>query len=183
MSVSSYPAAIIPGPSGPSQSPLPLSYAMVHSPPKPAALVQDKVGADWLGVPTSIIGRTEIPTALTLGSYALGLWWCVGGPTWAGLVSIALDEVDGRVARAIGATSETGSALDWGTDVILTPLALRRLGGSFNVPNGALVAAPPILYAQAKMRADGKRPAVGSARAAIMVAAMVTEAFKGKPAL
>lgn len=123
--------------------------------------------------------EATLADVVTLVGYGLGLWWCVGGPTWAGLGSIACDEIDGRLARAMGTASKHGAELDWGADVILTPLALRRLGAALKHPNLALVAAPPILYAQANLRAEGRRPTFGSARAAIMVGAMILERALG----
>lgn len=121
------------------------------------------------------------PTAadvVTLASYGLGLWWCLGGPTWAALASIVGDELDGRIARATGTTSERGSALDWGADVALTPLALMRLGRENGHEKAALYAAPGVLFVQAQLRADSWRPPVGSARAAVMLAAIALEAVK-----
>ncbi len=116
-----------------------------------------------------------LPDLVTLTGYGLGLWWCLGGPTWAGVASMLSDELDGRLARATRQTSERGSHLDWGADVTLTPLALLRLGRTVgNVPL-AMAAAPPVLLLQADLRARGERPAIGSARTAIMLAAMVAE--------
>jgi hypothetical protein len=148
----------------------------VAAPPPAPTVPQALAQAAFL--PAWAKNQPAIPNALTLASFGLGLWWSVGGPTWAGLVSIGLDEVDGRWARLTGSTSEAGSALDWGTDVALVPMALRRLGAAFGHPDAALLAAPPILYVQAQDRAAGTRPAVGSARAVIMVAAMLAEAVR-----
>lgn len=117
---------------------------------------------------------------VTLASYGLGLWWAAGGPTWAALASIALDEVDGRIARATGTTSERGSALDWGADVVLVPLSLNRLGQAVGHPLPAVALALPILYVQADMRGRGERPSVGSARAAIMLTAILAEHVAGR---
>jgi len=129
-----------------------------------------KVGA---GVAPSLVpGAADL---VSLVSFATGLWWAVGGPTWAGIVSIAADELDGRIARATNTTSERGSALDWGIDVALTPLSLLRLGESAGHPNVALLAAVPTLYAQAHLRAEGWRPPFLSARALIMLSAMAFE--------
>lgn len=74
------------------------------------------------------LAALTLPDLVTLLGYALGLWWCADGPTWAGVVSILADEVDGRLARATGTATEHGSALDWGCDIALTPAALARLG-------------------------------------------------------
>jgi hypothetical protein len=122
------------------------------------------------------------PDVVTLAGYGLGLWWCLGGPTWAGIASIACDEVDGRLARLTGKSSPRGSALDWGADVALTPLALLRLGRAAwpgeeeRGKTVALLLAPAVLYGQASLRGSDWRPPVGSARAAIMVGAMIAEA-------
>ncbi len=119
-----------------------------------------------------------MPDAVTVGGYALGLWWAAGGPTWAGVASIVADEIDGRIARGMRATTEHGSALDWGADVTLTPFAMARLSREIGYGNAGLVAAPVALYAQARMRGDGWRPPVGSLRAAVMVAAMIAHTAK-----
>lgn len=110
--------------------------------------------------------------AVTLTGYGLGVWWSIGGPTWAGLASIVADEVDGRLARATGTTTEHGSSLDWGADVALTPLALMRLGNELGRPGLAPLAAAPVLFAQAMLRASSVRPVFGSARAAVTLAAI-----------
>lgn len=39
---------------------------------------------------------------VTLAGLGLGLWWSLGGPAWAGLGSLVADELDGRLARALG---------------------------------------------------------------------------------
>lgn len=121
--------------------------------------------------------------ALTLGGYGLGLYWSLGGPNWTGVVSLLLDEVDGRVARKMGQSSVRGGNLDWGADVALTPLALLRLGRETGHVTAALVAAPVVLYAQAELRAQGYRPPIGSARAAITLAAMAVNIQKTKKLL
>ena len=117
----------------------------------------------------------QTPNAITLAGYALGLWWCVGGPTWAAIVSILADEADGRLARAMNASSEVGSKLDWSADVALVPMSLLRLGRATGTGAIPVLAAPPILWNQASSRADSWRPPVGSWRAAIMIAAMLAE--------
>ncbi len=116
------------------------------------------------------------PDLVTLTGYMLGLWWAQGGPAWAGLVSIVADEADGRLARALGETSERGSALDWGADVALTPFALARLGRECGNPDAAMLLAPVLLLVQAAARARGERPSVGSVRAVLMLAAMAVRA-------
>ncbi len=120
----------------------------------------------------------SLADAVTLGSYGLGLWWAVGGPTWAGLGSILGDELDGRIARALNTTSIRGSNLDWGADVALTSLALVRLGRDTGHLREALIAAPAFLLVQAHLRARGWRPSVGSARALVMLADMLYNTFR-----
>lgn len=119
-----------------------------------------------------------MPDAVTIGGYALGLWWSVGGPTWAGAASILADEIDGRIARGMQAATEHGSALDWGADVTLTPFAMARLSRELGYGNAGLAAAPAVLYAQATLRGDGWRPPVGSLRAAVMAVAMIAHEAK-----
>lgn len=124
--------------------------------------------------------RITLPDVITMLGFGLGLWWSVGGPASAGIASIVLDEVDGRLARATNSTTEHGSALDWGQDVALTPLALARLTRELGYGNSGLVAAPPVLLAQSMMRSDGWRPSVGSARAATTIAAMAVHAYRSR---
>lgn len=131
------------------------------------------------------IARQSKPTfadAITLSSYGLGLWWTMGGPTWAGMASIVGDELDGRVARAMNTQSERGSALDWGADVTLTPLALMRFGRAINQnhPEISLLAAPPLLFMQASLRSQNYRPDIGSVRAVVMLGTMAVESWKGR---
>ena len=116
-----------------------------------------------------------VPTfadTITLLSLGLGLWWVAGGPVWAGLLSILGDELDGRIARKMGTTSERGSNLDWGSDIALTAASLMRLGKNTGHLGLSIIAAPVFLLAQSHLRADGWRPPVGSARAVIMLSTM-----------
>ena len=112
---------------------------------------------------------------LTLAGYGLGLAWALGGPTWMGLASIVLDELDGRVARALNQTSERGSSLDWGADVTLTAFSSLRLGRALGSPTAGVLASLPFLYAQAHLRGQNIRPTVGSLRAVLMLATMAIE--------
>ena len=122
-----------------------------------------------------------LPNMITLGGYALGIWWAIGGPTWAGLASIAADEVDGRLARSLDATSEYGGTLDLMVDTALVPMSLLRLGEATGTGAASLFGAPLILAYQAGLRARGYRPEIGSARAVIMLAAMAAEYLKRRP--
>ncbi len=110
---------------------------------------------------------------ITLSAFSLGLWWCVGGPMWAGLLSILGDELDGRYARMTGTTSERGAQLDFSADMALTPMAMMRLSQILGYgPGYGLFLSPAILYAQATLKAEGYHPKYGSARAVIMLTAM-----------
>ena len=112
---------------------------------------------------------------VTVTGYGLGLWWASGGPGWAALASMACDELDGPIARARDTAGASGSALDWGADVALTPMALVRLSRDLEKPAIAAVGAPLVLAVQAKMRGTGFKPPVGSARAVVMAVALVVE--------
>lgn len=122
--------------------------------------------------PSQLIRWTPTqPDVITLAGFALGLWWCAGGPAWAALLSILADELDGRYARMTGQTSDRGAVLDYTADMMLTPLALARLGINLGVGAGfGLVAAIPVLFIQSTLKAEGYRPEVGSARAVVMLA-------------
>jgi hypothetical protein len=124
--------------------------------------------------------RAPVTTAdlITLSGYAAGLWWSVGGPTWAALASILADEVDGPVAKAMGDAGQQAEDIDWGADVALVPLALLRLGREIGQQTAAVACAPIVLAVQARLRAGGWTPPVGSARAAIMLATIAIEEYQ-----
>lgn len=120
-----------------------------------------------------------IPNAITLTGYGLGIWWSLGGPTWAGLASIVADEIDGWAARKLDQTSETGDVLDSTADAALTPLALIRLGKATNTgAKPLLIGAPPLLLLHAETRATKQKPPLGSMRAGIMLGTMLIEVLK-----
>lgn len=116
--------------------------------------------------------------AVTIAGYGLGLWWCSGGPDWAALASIGLDEIDEPLARALGTEGRASDAINWGADIALTPLALLRLSRDLDTPAVAAVGSPVILALQAKAKAAGFRPRVLSARALVMLAAIALESRK-----
>lgn len=117
--------------------------------------------------------------AITLTGYGLGIWWCFGGPNWAALASIAADELDGYVARKMNEATPEGKALDSTADAALAPLVLMRLGTATNTGLLPLLAAPPLLYANAVAQSsDAARPPLGSARAGLMLLTMLVEAVK-----
>lgn len=128
--------------------------------------------------------RLPIPTmpdTVTMVGYGLGLWWGLGGPHWAGVASVIADEVDGRLARATNTATAYGSSLDWGGDVALTPLALTRLASELGVSKSlGIIAAVPVLYGQSRLRGDGWRPTIGSARAAVTLAAIGVSCLRRK---
>lgn len=117
-----------------------------------------------LGAPVALQSdaAVNLPNALTLASLALGVWWINDGPDWAAIASIVLDELDGRVARATGQTSNFGSTYDWGADVVLTALSLYKVGAPWPV-------IPVVTTGQVVLREEGIRPTIGSARAAVML--------------
>jgi len=104
----------------------------------------------------------NLPNALTLGGLALGVWWIYDGPDWAAVASVALDEIDGRVARATGEETEFGSELDWGADLALTGLALDKVGAPWPV-------IPVVTTGQVVLRNARTRPPFLSARALVML--------------
>ena len=120
-------------------------------------------------------GGITLADLVTLSGYGLGLWWASGGPGWAALASMACDELDGPIARARGTAGPGESAIDWGADIALTPLALVRLSRDLDKPAIAAVGAPLVLAVQAKMHGTGFRPPVGSARAVVMAVALMVE--------
>ena len=105
---------------------------------------------------------TNVPNAITLASLVLGVWWIYDGPDWAAVTSVVLDEADGRVARATGQTSNFGSSYDWGVDVVLTALALHKVGAPWPL-------IPAVTTGQVVLREEGFRPAVLSARGLVML--------------
>jgi phosphatidylglycerophosphate synthase len=115
--------------------------------------------------------RVNVPNTITLVGVGLGLWWVAGGPAWAGLVSIVADELDGRIARRLGQTSDCGSQLDWTSDVVLTSMTLGKL----RAPVWATLAT---LVGQVALRERGFRPSFGSARAALMFYAILRDSSK-----
>lgn len=127
-----------------------------------------------------VAGRPPVTAAdlVTISGYAAGIWWSVGGPTWAALYSLVADELDGPIARDRGTAGPQGADLDWGADVALTPLALMRLGRSSGHPQLAVASAPAILAVQARLRSQGIAPPIGSARAAIMLATIAIEQYQ-----
>lgn len=114
----------------------------------------------------------NVPNAITVAGYVATLGWLAGGPPALAIAGIVADEVDGRVARATGQTSELGSLLDWGTDLTLTGLTAHRAGLIWTLP----IVTPAQVY----MRERGMRPTVGSARAAFTAIALLRDAAKAK---
>ncbi len=107
----------------------------------------------------------NVPNLITVAGFSLGVAWAAGGPDWMGLASVALDDVDGWVARQYDQATDFGSLLDWATDQILTPLVWNRM----DLPWGIY---PPIAVAQIAARYHGIKPTglVPSVRGALMLA-------------
>lgn len=99
-----------------------------------------------------------VPNLLTFGGIAASTAWLLGGSGWWAILGLALDEIDGRVARAMNQTSEFGSKFDWGGDVAINAATMTKLGGPY------AVALPVVVAGQAALREDGFRPSFGSAR-------------------
>ena len=139
--------------------------------------VAPNAAANELATPPQAIlakgSSISLADMMTLVGYGLGIWWSAGGPDWAALASMGLDELDGSVARWRGTAGPSGAALDWGADVALTPLALARLARDLDKPAVATIGAPLVLAAQAKMKGGGFHPRVGSARGAVMLTAIL----------
>lgn len=109
--------------------------------------------------------RLNLPNAITLSGYAATIAWLGGAHPAFAIYGIVADEADGRVARATNETSDYGGLLDWAIDLTLTGLVLARLGWTW-----ALLGVTP---AQAYLRQRGYRPTVGSARAALVLYAII----------
>ena len=99
-----------------------------------------------------------LPNLLTFGGIAASTAWLLGGSGWWAILGLALDEIDGRVARAMNQTSEFGSKFDWGGDVAINAATMTKLGGPY------AVALPVVVAGQVALREDGFRPSFGSAR-------------------
>jgi phosphatidylglycerophosphate synthase len=128
-----------------------------------------------LTAPRDLIGaeakpsKINVPNAVTLAGFGLGVWWVAGGPPWAAVASIIADEADGALARERGETSEFGGSLDWTSDIVLTALTLYKL----KVP---WVGIPAITTIQVALREEGFRPPALSFRAALMIYAICKDA-------
>jgi phosphatidylglycerophosphate synthase len=100
-----------------------------------------------------------LPNAITISGQASMLAWLAGASPWFLAWGLAADELDGKVARATGQTSEAGSALDWGVSVSLSSLMLWQLGAPWAIP--------VVLFSQAILRGQDWGPPVGSWAAVI----------------
>ena len=118
-----------------------------------------------LGAPEGEEQAFNVPNLITLTGFSLGVAWATGGADWMGLASVALDDVDGYVARTWGQATKFGSLLDWASDQMLTPLVWQRAGLPW-------ILYPPVALAQIAARYHGIKPTglVPSVRGAITVA-------------
>lgn len=99
-------------------------------------------------------GALSLPNAITLSGQGAMLYWLAGHSPWFMAWGLLADELDGKVARATGQVSETGSALDWGVSVSLSSLMLWQLGAPWAIPI--------VLLVQASLRGQDWSPPVGS---------------------
>lgn len=107
---------------------------------------------------------TNLPNALTAVGYGAAIVWAIGGPTlWPfALASILADHYDGKLARALGESSEFGASFDRTVDVTLTGLAAYKLG-----PVG-MMALPAITVIQASTENDSFADSLTSWRSVLM---------------
>lgn len=113
------------------------------------------------------------PNVVSILGYFAAIAYLQGASPWFAVASIAADELDGRLARATGQTSNLGADLDWGIDVTLTGLFADRLG--------ILWLLPPITGAQAYLRSQGHKPTILSGRALMMLVALWRSKFGRLP--
>jgi hypothetical protein len=57
-----------------------------------------------------------LPSLITLAGHVATVAWLAGGPWWLALVGLALDVLDGTVARRLHVTSAWGGLYDWLVD-------------------------------------------------------------------
>jgi len=106
------------------------------------------------------------PNAITLSGYASAVAWLGGASPAFAVWSVMADEFDGVSARNLGQTSGFGDRLDWGADLCLFALVGAKIGLGW-------VALPLTLFAQVFMKEHGLAPPFGSARAGLMVYALL----------
>ena len=112
--------------------------------------------------------KPNLATAVTIGGYAASLAYIATNNPALGVIGVVADEIDGRVARAMGQTSSFGREMDYAVDLTLTGLtAYRALG------NIGLAVLPIVTTFQAVIRAAGLRPSFLSARALFTGAAIL----------
>lgn len=113
----------------------------------------------------------NLPNAITVAGLGATAVWLGGGSGWWALFGLAADELDGRVARATGQTSDLGSKLDWAGDIAMNAAVLAKLGQPY------VYALPAIVVGQAALREAEWRPPVGSARALTTLFALWKDGF------
>lgn len=113
----------------------------------------------------------NLPNTMTIAGLASTAVWLGGGSGWWALAGLVLDELDGRVARATGETTETGSQLDWAGDVAMSTAVLAKLGAPY------VYAASAVVAGQVALRSSDYRPTVGSARALLTLYALYKDGF------
>lgn len=128
-----------------------------------------------LGQPSDDKRAINLPNLITITGFSMGVAWAAGGADWLGLASIALDELDGIVARKLDQATEFGSLLDWGTDQVLTPLVWSRMKLPWTYY-------PPLAVGQIAARWYKVKPDtfIPSVRAALMLTDMGRRWWKRK---
>ncbi len=135
-----------------------------------AMLGDADVGLD-VADPSSLGLVRYAPNAVTLLGHGLTIWWLAGGPLLAGAVGLLCDDVDGWLARKLGATSRFGGTYDWATDITLCSVILDKLG--------VLPLALALVPIQAYRKEFGPPVApLSSARAALTAVLAVVRATK-----
>jgi len=122
----------------------------------------------------------SLPNALTLSGAALGLGACAGiilqQPVLAGLawlLAVGVDQIDGTVARMLGAQSPVGARLDTFADTVqygIMPVMLAASWSSGLAVTGALLHALAFAWRQA----SGQKDHLIGLPAVIGVAAAIT---------
>ncbi len=102
------------------------------------------------------LAQAQQPSAADLvAAVGLGLtsWWGLGGPLWAGLASVAVNEIAVPIARMQYPPSVFGARLDWYGLFGTTPLVVWRGAKSVGAsPLAAAGVALPVLATQALLR-------------------------------